>query len=151
MKKQIYIYSIKLWLAVTCISFLLFQIPLFSIYYNNANIIKGSYFLFLSDFTISWLYITFMLLASDFFIFTCIRPIYQTHWSARGFKVALLLVALVFMPFSFVIYFFFFNSKNVVPTGGVLLVYWVSYIMGVYSINYESLLNTFYQELALRE
>jgi len=151
MDKKINSYSLKLWLTVVVISFALFQIPLYFLNYNSANTFNISYVLVFSEFVKNWIYIMILLGISWLFVLRALRALYQTYWSARGFKLALLLVSEFLMLFFLVLYFCIFNSGYVIPTGYLIATLVVSNAITVYIYKYKPLRDELYKEQQEKE
>ena len=136
----------KLWLTVAVISFALFQIPLYYLNKATSDCPNCSYATLLWDFAKNWFCIMVLLAFSLLLVFRIVKKLYQPYWSARGFKLALLLVSEFMMLFVFVLYFCMFNSSYIVPTGYVIAVFLISDAIGVYLNKYNPLQKMFYQQ-----
>jgi hypothetical protein len=144
MKKIILVYSLKLWLTVAAISLLLFQVPLFYLQYSYVDSITGSGRALWLQFFNNWGCVILVLMASWFVAFYFVKSFYQPYWSARGFKLALLLVSQALMLLSLAIYFTIYNLQYVLPTLWVLLIFALSYAISVHLYHYKNLRNLLY-------
>jgi len=151
MKKIIFVYSLKLWLTVAAISLLLFQVPLFYLQYSYLDVIAGTGTNLWFQFFNSWGRVVMVLAVSWVVAFYFVKAFYQPYWSARGFKLALLLVSQALMLLSLAVYFTVCDLQYILPTMWVLFIFAVSYAISVQLFHYKSLRHQLYNEQMAQE